>query len=387
MNFFEKRQYRKMVKQVMHEIRHTRHMREDITEPEKMSALDEARSELQQAWRNGDKEATDKAIEQAGVMVGDIYPSRSVPRFRENLEILVVALAVAMAFRTYFIQPFKIPTGSMQPTLYGITFQGPSENELLDKPPFQYLNYLIFGRAPKTIRALADGKIRYLGKQKVGGELVLGPDKKGRARIKTYDTVYTADFYAIGNMSFPIPENFKCLFENGQAVTKGQVLAKGVSQAGDHIFVNKVLYNFIRPERGDIIVFDTANIDHPQIRKDTFYIKRLAGMPGDSISINPPYLIANGETVTEPYPFKRLVTEHDAGYVGYDLAGSNDAKEPVLNDEDDVLVLDDNHFLPLGDNTRSSLDGRYFGGVEKTDLVGPAFCVYWPVSKRWGRVQ
>ena len=43
------------------------------------------------------------------------------PVWRENVEVLLVALAVAMGIRTFFLQPFKIPTGSMQPTLYGVT--------------------------------------------------------------------------------------------------------------------------------------------------------------------------------------------------------------------------------------------------------------------------
>jgi signal peptidase I len=46
------------------------------------------------------------------------YPNAGI---RENVEVLLVALAVAMAIRTFFLQPFKIPTGSMQPTLFGIT--------------------------------------------------------------------------------------------------------------------------------------------------------------------------------------------------------------------------------------------------------------------------
>ena len=53
------------------------------------------------------------------------YPN---PAWRENIEVLLVALAVAMGIRTFFLQPFKIPTGSMQPTLFGVT----SENLLAD---------------------------------------------------------------------------------------------------------------------------------------------------------------------------------------------------------------------------------------------------------------
>ena len=52
--------------------------------------------------------------------------------WRENVEVLLVALAVAMAIRTFFIQPFKIPTGSMQPTLFGVT-----ADNLADNPGFK----------------------------------------------------------------------------------------------------------------------------------------------------------------------------------------------------------------------------------------------------------
>src|SRR5450432_1487887 len=52
--------------------------------------------------------------------------------WRENVEVLLVALAVAMAIRTFFVQPFKIPTGSMQPTLFGVTSES-----LLNKPDFK----------------------------------------------------------------------------------------------------------------------------------------------------------------------------------------------------------------------------------------------------------
>ena len=46
------------------------------------------------------------------------YPNAA---WRENVEVLLVALTVAMGIRTFFLQPFKIPTGSMQPTLFGVT--------------------------------------------------------------------------------------------------------------------------------------------------------------------------------------------------------------------------------------------------------------------------
>src|SRR4026208_1352416 len=60
------------------------------------------------------------------------YPNAGL---RENVEVLLVALAVAMGIRTFFLQPFKIPTGSMQPTLYGIT-----DENFIDRPDVKFPN-------------------------------------------------------------------------------------------------------------------------------------------------------------------------------------------------------------------------------------------------------
>ena len=65
-------------------------------------------------------------------------------------------------------------------------------------------------------------------------------------------------------------------------------------------------------------------------------------------------------------------------------AGSPGAK---LRSQNDVLKLGDHEFLPFGDNTTHSLDGRYFGGVPLNSLVGPAFVIYWPFSERWGKAR
>src|SRR5688500_7089679 len=60
------------------------------------------------------------------------YPNAGL---RENVEVLLVAIAVAMGIRTFFLQPFKIPTGSMQPTLYGIT-----DENFIDRPEVKFPN-------------------------------------------------------------------------------------------------------------------------------------------------------------------------------------------------------------------------------------------------------
>ena len=61
------------------------------------------------------------------------------------------------------------------------------------------------------------------------------------------------------------------------------------------------------------------------------------------------------------------------------------ARAPLGEDGDELVIGD--AYLPMGDNTRSSYDGRYWGPVPRTQMLGPAACVYWPVSERWGRVK
>jgi len=389
MNFFAHRRMKKFVKHLRHEARHTRDMREDIAEPSELQALDESLTALNSAWKGGDAATIQQTADVLSESISRLQPVRPFPRIRENIEILVVAIAVAMAFRTYFIQPFKIPTGSMQPTLNGITMEPPSKFRAFDNFPLKYLNLAIFGNRPVKIRAPGSGTMRFIGNGDAR-DLVLGLDKLGFVKSKQMEGSYPAAIYALQGtgLRFPIPRNFEKLFKNGEAVAAGEVIAIGNMRHGDHIFVDKVRYNFMKPRRGDIIVFDTHAIDFPNIRTNTFYIKRCVGLPGETISIQPPQLLVDGEYVTEPYPFQRMLTETNAGYHGgYELATAPVQRRPALKLATDTLALGSGQYLPMGDNTLHSLDGRYFGAIEQEDLVGPAFAVYWPFGSHWGRIR
>jgi len=387
MNYFEQRRYKKAVKHLLHEARHTRYMREDIANPADLERLDAAARAVKDAWEQRDIKALDRAADDLAEAIQRVAPPRSHRKLRENLDILVVAVSVAMAFRTFFIQPFKIPTGSMQPTLYGVTMQPPSHPAIFDKLPLSIIKFALFGDRPITLRAPASGVMEYLGESSAG-ELILG-SRKGMLKIKKLEGSYPARVYRLGGGQFmlPIPDAFERMFQDGDRVSEGQVLARGNLCHGDHIFVDKIRYNFTRPKRGNIIVFDTHELTFPNVRTNTFYIKRCAGIPNDKLMLDPPYLVANGQRLTEPYPFYRLVNATNQGYRGYTLPSSRVSKRPVLATREDVLQLADDEYLPLGDNTRYSLDGRYFGPIKQRDLVGPAFMVYWPISKRWGHVR
>ena len=364
MNFFETRRWRKVVKHALHEARHSRYMREDVADPQDLAELRAAEDEVTSAWSNRDAPALEKALQRMAEAMRAVVPPRPSPKIRENVEIFAVAVAVAMGFRTYFIQPFKIPTGSMQPTLYGIYVEPDAHKELMDVFPLNIIRLAVFGERYVEVRAKSSGSISLMARTEEGKVVNIG----GVPHVIRY-----------GLQEYPLSSPY---------VQKGQLLASGRVRQGDHIFVNKVLYNFMKPQRGDIFVFSTDRIQYAGIRPDSFYIKRLVGLPGENISIDPPYLKVNGEVVTSPYPFERLVKETDKGYVGYQLPDPRsyllDAKIVTTSS---ILRLGPGQYLPFGDNTRSSLDGRYFGAVPEVSIVGPAFMVYWPFGSRWGHVR
>jgi len=375
MNIFQKRKLKKMVHLARHLVSHALHMREDVASPQDLEAAKAAEAGLAAAWADRNWEGLDAACDTAAAAAEKLMPPRNFPRWRENVEVLVVAIAMAMACRTYFIQPFKIPTGSMQPTLNGITAVPQEGRELRDHLPMKLLNLALFGERYVEVKAKNSGRLEFTNSQ----------DGEGRCLYRIGNTVYPVRLTMLPNMpltpTFADPkQSMKVNFEPGDWVAEGEVIASGRIRQGDHIFVNKVLYHFTRPKRGQIIVFDTNYIpekDRLHIRPDTFYIKRLVGLPGESISIQDKYLVADGMPITEPAVFLRQAT--DPAYRGYVTRPGS-----FLNSASATIQVDEGHFLPFGDNTTSSLDGRYFGPVPEQALVGPSFFVYWPFGQHWG---
>jgi signal peptidase I len=173
------------------------------------------------------------------------------------------------------------------------------------------------------------------------------------------------------------------LIKAGDDVVTGQVIARGCRVTGDHLFVNRVKWNFVRPRRGDVMVFRTDNIPALDAKK-THYIKRLSGLPNETIGIVPPNLIVDGKAVVDDARI-RTIAIREPGYFGYTLAFGVGAD--YIYSTNSVVKLKRNQYLGLGDNTRNSLDSRYWGPVPQDNLVGPACLVYWPISRRTGFVR
>ena len=96
------------------------------------------------------------------------------------------------------------------------------------------------------------------------------------------------------------------------------MIARGAVDTGDQVFVDKFSYNFVKPHRGDVFVFRTDHILGITADPETgapFFIKRLAGLPGDTLRIDPPRLYVNGE-LAEGFGFGRVMAAKEP-YRGY----------------------------------------------------------------------
>lgn len=128
---------------------------------------------------------------------------------------------------------------------------------------------------------------------------------------------------------------------------------------GDNLIVDKITYRFRDPQRFDIIVFPF------QYQENTFYIKRIIGMPGEVVQIDEQgYIYINGEVLNESYG-KEIIKPENVGI----------ASEPITLGEDEYFVM--------GDNRNNSADSRteVVGNIHRSDIVGRAWLRIWPFSK------
>lgn len=124
----------------------------------------------------------------------------------------------------------------------------------------------------------------------------------------------------------------------------------------ERILVDKWTYLFHTPARGDIIVF----IAPPEPSQN--YVKRVVGIPGDTITINDTTVIVDGVTLQESY-----IDPKRQG---------NPYSKPITN-----LVIPPNEYYVLGDNRAGSSDSRDWGFVPSKNIIGRAALVYWPLGQ------
>ena len=386
MEFFKNRTARKELKDIRHHARHIRHMYEDIADPELLVQLKTAEAAGKSASKGDDAALMESAGKALYDLCKKIAPPRPLPKVRENVEVLFVAIAAAMAIRAYCFQPYKIPTGSMQPTLYGITLRPLEQQEssaLLVRVAKFFWKGEVFLNKNTFFDRMAKG-------------IAVGPGFSATAHadgyIRTRSTSqgvaldYRDNFDAgqtitifIGDTPHRVSRQVAGLCRYGEYIKKGQSILRGVAKAGDYILVNRMKYNFFPPKRGDIVVFDAEEATG----KAAYYIKRMVGLPGETISVAPPYLMVNGHKTTDSR-FDKLFTSSE--YSGYVYGSYGAQTPPLIGKAGDSIMLADDEYLFFGDNTENSLDGRYFGAVDRDRIIGSAFFVGLPFD-RAGRAE
>ena len=130
---------------------------------------------------------------------------------------------------------------------------------------------------------------------------------------------------------------------------------------GDRILVNKFIYRFKTPKRGDIIVFK-----YPEDTKKDF-IKRLIAVGGETVRIIDGNIWVDGLLIEKPKKIRQIYYYNKPG--------------TTYGEEDMTIRVPDDSFFVLGDNSASSRDSRYWGFVPKKYLVGKAFLLYWPLTR------
>jgi len=356
---------------------------------------------------------------------GTHYPKSSLV---ENVEFFLVAAIVILGFRAFFIQPFKIPTNSMWPSYYGMTAENFPPEVKAPNLAGEAMRFLAFGAKRHEMTAARAGEVSADFFET--GELAY-TIKAGRTWLVLPTTVREYTFYVNGEPSHvTVPLDFhevdrvmrETYFKTNEAfvdylqrsqrdgiefkrgllqttagsdrrtrvvrvplnrtVQKGDILLRFDVLTGDQLFVDRMSYHFMAPSVGQGFVFRTGKIDSAYMRDrstgkqiDQYYIKRLVGTPGDTLEIKDFTLFRNDQPITGAEAFAKNAQRAE-NYVGYrnelSLAVGQTMKVPA------------DHFLALGDNSANSQDGRYWGFVPASEVVGRPIFIYYPFTRRWG---
>ena len=127
---------------------------------------------------------------------------------------------------------------------------------------------------------------------------------------------------------------------------------------GEFILVNKLAFKLGEPTRGEVIVFHNPN------NPDEDYIKRVIGLPGDTVEIHEQTVYVNGDIFAEPYPINPFRPGENYG----------------------PAVIPPNQLFVMGDNRGNSSDSRRIGPIPEELVVGQAWLRVWPMD-RWGLIQ
>ena len=126
---------------------------------------------------------------------------------------------------------------------------------------------------------------------------------------------------------------------------------------GEYLMANKLTYRFGEPKRGDVIIFKYSDTQD--------FIKRIIGIPGDTIMVKDGKVYVNGQQLDESNYLEDTVYTSGGDYLA----------------EGQTITIQDNEYFVLGDNRPHSSDSRTFGPISGNQIKGKAWIVYLPISE------
>lgn len=427
-------------------LRHTAKVlryRGDVIAPAALDRIHEAAGELRErvADKSSDDDALKTSFDKLDALLrrdgGKIYPLGTAADWTETL---VIAAILAGGVRAFVFQPFKIPTNSMYPTYHGMTAKVYADNEPEPNAAQRLARKITLGAAHLAPPAPASGEILIPVLLGHNGEVEAAPPEKNKAlddgilgtgilkgpadlhvlfvgdkpapfvtpaEFSFKDAALAAFFpeeaalpvtqqerwkavvkaaRARGDLVASPDSRYSALLRTRKTATAGAPMIRFDVLTGDMVFVDRMSYHFTGPKLGDSFVFRTALV--PGMRKpdgtqpDDFYIKRLVGMPGDTLRVADGRLLRNGvpESGTPGFDFNNA-GRRDLEYFGYtpDIGG----RYPLYNDRE----IPSGHYWAMGDNSANSSDSRAFGPVPEAAVVGRALFIIHPFTDRWGRAK
>jgi signal peptidase I len=138
-------------------------------------------------------------------------------------------------------------------------------------------------------------------------------------------------------------------------------------QVNDRVLVNKLSYDLHDVRRGDLVVFESPP-NEGSATKDL--IKRVIGLPGETVEARDGHILINGQILDEPYLERDIETRGPM---------CQNETLPGCVGQDKIVVPDDQYFV-LGDNRANSRDSRFIGAIDDSLIIGRAFVRVWPIT-------